>query len=86
MKIYKINYSGNNYKLKKYDYKNIKENQKLFYCKNDIIELIKIIKIYPGNPAQPESYTIKIIESKNSDRINREINVPHKSDKLYQII
>ena len=86
MKTYKIKYSGNYYKLKHYDYKKVKENQKLFYCKNNNVELISIVKIYPGEPSIPESYTIKIIDSNDNERLNREINVPHKSKKLYEII
>ena len=86
MKKYKIKYKGINYELKKYDYKNIKEGKKLFYLKNDNMEIIKIIKIYPGCPAPPDSYLIKIIKSKNKERIEREINIPHKSNKLFEII
>ena len=44
------------------------------------MEIIKIIKIYPGDPAPPDSYLIKIIKSNNKERIEREINIPHKSN------
>ena len=82
----KIKYKNKYYNLKKYDPTKISQGKKLFYIKNNSIDYVEIVKIYPGYPAPPDSYTLKIIYSKIKDRINREINVLHNCDKLFEII
>ena len=58
--------------------------QKLYYVKEDsgVTDYVEILKAHPGPPAVPESYTVVIIASTNSERVGRELNVMHGSSKL----
>eukprot|EP00949_MAST-11_sp_MAST-11-sp1_P000931 g931.t1 len=60
------------------------KGQKLYYVKEDsgVIDYVEILKAHPGPPAVPESYTVVIIASTNSERVERELNVMHGSSKL----
>tara|TARA_B100002019_G_C20791649_1_gene366908 strand:- start:76 stop:339 length:264 start_codon:yes stop_codon:yes gene_type:complete len=75
----KINYLR--YKIKYINLKNglnnnkLEKNKLIIIKKNNIIDVIKILNIYPGYPAPIEYFIGKIIYSEDSDRIDMEINM-----------
>ena len=75
----KINYLR--YKIKYINLKNglnnnkLEKNKLIIIKKNNIIDVIKILNIYPGHPAPIEYFIGKIIYSEDSDRIDMEINL-----------
>tara|TARA_S200000501_G_C20793240_1_gene730513 strand:+ start:996 stop:1262 length:267 start_codon:yes stop_codon:yes gene_type:complete len=79
MNLDKINYLK--YKIKYINLKNninndiYVKNRLILMKKKNIIDIIKILNIYPGDPSPIEYFIGKIIYSNESNRINMEKNV-----------
>ena len=53
-----------------------------FYNHGDGVDMVRIVKLHPGPPATPESYTAVVESSEEQSRIGREINIIYQSTKL----